>query len=410
MSDREARPRRLASVDAVRAHQRQWLEDTRARVAAGDHFAICNADDFEEIFTAFDIPALVINYWNSVVTFSAKKGDHFAAVLDAHGYEPSNFGLGFATTLAPEEAPWGGLPKPTLIVGTTRDEAQLRVTELWAEAFGCECYPLDFSWTSQFSRMLPPEWWTLHRDRSEEMVDPRRLDLRLAQMKGLIAWLERKLDRRFDWVRFADIMRRLNQQMDIWREAMDLIAAARPLPVSLREQMAMYQVTWQRGTERNLALVEDFLAEVRETISAGVAAHPEERFRVYMATSGNDPQFHAYLRERWGGVIVSNRYSSIAPMYARSFSDDPLRALASRQLFLFDKEPRWEAHEARRWGADAVIALQPEDAVDTHYERVIEDAGFAFLALPRDADTADIRARIDAFVEQRLRRHCSSLN
>jgi hypothetical protein len=229
-------------------------------------------------------------------------------------------------------------------------------------------------------------------------------------MKGLIAWLERKLDRRFDWVRFADIMRRLNQQMDIWREAMDLIAAARPLPVSLREQMAMYQVTWQRGTERNLALVEDFLAEVRETISAGVAAHPEERFRVYMATSGNDPQFHAYLRERWGGVIVSNRYSSIAPMYARSFSDDPLRALASRQLFLFDKEPRWEAHEARRWGADAVIALQPEDAVDTHYERVIEDAGFAFLALPRDADTADIRARIDAFVEQRLRRHCSSLN
>jgi len=402
MSD-TPRPRRLASVDAVRGHQRQWLDDTRTRVAAGEHFAICNADDFEEIFTTFDIPALVINYWNSIVTFSARKGEHFAAVLDAHGYEPSNFGLGLATTLDPAEAPWGGLPKPTLIVGTTRDEAQMRVTELWAEAFGCACCPIDFSWTSQFSRMLPPEWWTLHRKRSEEMIDPRRLDLRLAQIKTLIAWLEQTLGRAFDHARFAEIMTRLNRQMDVWEEAMNLIATARPLPVSLRDQMAMYQVMWQRGTERNLALVEDFLAEVREIVASGTGAHPQERFRIYMATSGNDPQFHAYVRERWGGAIVSNRYSAIAPMYARDFAEgEALRALATRQLFLFDKEPLWEAYEARRWGADAVIALQPDGAASTRYERVMEGAGFAFLPLPRDADTPDIRERIDTFVTARL--------
>ena len=59
---------RLASVDAVRAHQRRWLEETRTAVAEGGReFAICNADDFEEIFTAFDIPVLVVNYWNSIV-------------------------------------------------------------------------------------------------------------------------------------------------------------------------------------------------------------------------------------------------------------------------------------------------------------------------------------------------------
>lgn len=391
-----AKPHRLASVDAVRAHQRAWLAETREKVAAGGAFAICNADDFEEIFTAFDVPALVINYWNSVVTFSERKGPHFSAVLDAHGYEPTNFGLGFATTLAPKEAPWGGLPKPAIIVGTTRDEAQLRVTELWARAFGCECYPLDFSWVSQFSHALPPDWWTYHRSRSAEMVDGKRVALRVAQLRALIARLEVTLDRRFDPARFREVMTLLNAQMDRWREAMAIIAAQRPLPVSLRDQMAMYQTMWQRGTPGNLALVENFLAEVKSLVAAGHAAHPEERARIYMATSGNDPQFHGYVRERWGAAIVSNRYSSIAPMYARDLGDDPLEALARRQLFLFDKEPHWEAHEARHWGASLVIGIEPEGRTDSRYRRVIEGQGMAYCAIPRDADTPDIRATLDA--------------
>lgn len=389
------KPRRLASVDAIRTHQRNWLEETRARVAAGEPFAICNADDFEEIFTTFDIPALVINYWNSVITFSERKGSHFSKVLDDAGYEPTNFAMGLAATLEPGEAPWGGLPKPAIIIGTTRDEAQLRVTELWARAFGCECLPLDFSWVSQFSHPLPEDWWAWHRSRSGEMVDPARVELRLTQLKVLIAHLENSLGRPFDPARFATIMERLNSQMDRWEEAMDLIAAARPLPVSLREQMAAYQTVWQRGTTENLALVEDFLAEVRQLVANGGAAHPAERVRVYMATSGNDPQYHAYLRERWDAVIVSNRYGSIAPMYARDLAADPLRALARRQLFLFDKEPHWEVFQARRWGAEVVIGIEPEGIAESRYRRVVESAGLTYLPVPRDADTPEVRAIID---------------
>lgn len=396
------KPRRLASVDAIRTHQRDWLEQTRQRVAAGEPFAICNADDFEEIFTAFDIPVLVINYWNSVITFSERKGPHFTRVLDEAGYEPSNFGMGLAATLEPAEAPWGGLPKPAVIIGTTRDEAQLRVTELWARAFGCECLPLDFSWVSQFSHPLPHDWWNWHRSRSADMVDPARVALRLAQLREAIEHLERVLGRTFDMERFTAIMTLLNAQTDRWQEAMDLIAAARPLPVALREQMAAYQTMWQRGTPGNLALVEDFLAEVRELVAAGVAAHPEERLRIYMATSGNDPAYHDYLRERWGAVIVSNRYSSIAPMYARDLDDDPLLALARRQLFLFDKEPVWEVHEAQRWGARVVIGLEPRSDRRTRYRETIEAAGLTYIGLPKDADTPEIRDLLDAGIMRHL--------
>lgn len=395
---------RLASVDAVRAHQRRWLEETRLSVAEHDaDFAICNADDFEEIFTAFDIPVLVVNYWNSIITFSERKGPHFSAVLRERGYVPNMFAMGLAGTLEPAEAPWGGLPRPTMIVGTTRDEAQLRVTELWARAFDCDCYPLDFSWTSQYRQLPPPGWWDLHYDRSDEMIDPARHAERVAQMRKLIAYLEGRLGRSFDADRFRSIMEGVNEQMALWREAFDIIAAARPLPVSLRDQTAIYQLNWQRGTARNIELMRNFLAEVRELVAAGTACYPEEKFRLYLATSGNDPLFHRYLRERWGGAVVSSRYSSIAPMYARDLShQEPLEALAARQLFLFDKEPHWEVHEAKRWGAHGVIGMERDPARPSRYRRVVEDAGLAYLALPRDADDEEIRGMIDQFVQSRM--------
>lgn len=395
---------RLASVDAVRGHQRRWLEETRVAVAEHDaDFAICNADDFEEIFTAFDIPVLVVNYWNSIITFSERKGPHFSGVLRDRGYVPNMFAMGLAGTLEPAEAPWGGLPKPTMIVGTTRDEAQMRVTELWARAFGCDCYPLDFSWTSQYRQLPPPGWWDLHYDRSDEMIDPARHAERVAQMRKLIAYLEARLGRSFDADRFRAIMEGVNEQMALWREAFDIIAAARPLPVSLRDQTAIYQLNWQRGTVTNIELMRNFLAEVRELAAAGTPCYPEEKFRLYLATSGNDPLFHRYLRERWGGAVVSSRYSAIAPMYARDLSrQEPLEALAARQLFLFDKEPHWEVHEARRWGAQGVIGMERDPERPSRYRRVVEEAGLAYLALPRDADDEEIRGMIDQFVQSRM--------
>jgi hypothetical protein len=395
--------RRLPSVDAIRTHQREWLEATRQSVQAGEPFAICNADDFEEVFTAFEIPCLVINYWNSIVTFSERKGPHYDAVLEAHGFLPHRFAHGFATTLDPSQAPWGGLPKPTIIVGSTRDEAQLRVTELWAEAFGCECYPLDFSWVSQFSRELPERWWERLYDDGESLLDMKRVELRLEQIKGLIAHLEAVTGRPFSLARFREVMERLNEQMAWWARARDAMAAARPLPVSLRDQIAAYQITWQRGAQKNLELAKAFCEEVEELAAAGVGAYPEERFRLYLATSGNDPLFHAYLRETHGGAVVSNRYAAVAPLYARRIeNDDPLRALASRQLFLFDKEPLWEIHEAKRWGCHGLISLEADPDAPCYYRSACEAAGLAHLALPADTDNEDIRRRIDRFVADRM--------
>jgi hypothetical protein len=168
--------------------------------------------------------------------------------------------------------------------------------------------------------------------------------------------------------------------------------------------MAAYQIVWQRGTETNLALTRAYREEVEALAADGVGAYPEEKFRLYLATSGNDPLFHAYLREKHGGAIVSNRYSCIAPMYARTIvNDDPLRALATRQLFLFDKEPLWEINEAKRWGCVGVISMEHDRARPSYYKQACEAAGLAHLGLPADVDNEDTRRRIDAFVKDRMR-------
>jgi hypothetical protein len=403
VTSESARPGRLRSVDAIRAHQRAWLAESRERALRGEPFAICNSDELEEIFTAFDIPIVVINYWSAVIAREGK-ARHFYDVLRQHGYAPAPaHALGFGTTLDPDNAPWGGLPKPAIIIGSTRDEAYLRVAELWARQVGCPVYPLDFNFVGQFSITLPPDWWTLMRDEWEQVVDPHRLALRVEQIKSLVAYLEALFDRPLSLARLREIMEQRNRQMDLWIEARDLLAAARPCPVSLRDQMALYQVTWRRGTETSYTLLQEYVEEVRALVQEAATSGPPERYRILLATTGGDPAFHGYLREQHGAVVVTNNYMAIAELYATTvYDDDPLRALAARQLFLFEKEPHWYVMQARQWGVDAVIGMESPGGYPSAYQRVIEAAGFPYLALPRDADDPEVRALLDAFVATRL--------
>jgi benzoyl-CoA reductase/2-hydroxyglutaryl-CoA dehydratase subunit BcrC/BadD/HgdB len=227
----------------------------------------------------------------------------------------------------------------------------------------------------------------------------------LEQVKGLIAYLELLFDRPFSLAQLREVLEQRNRQMDLWSEARDLIAQVRPCPVSLRDQLALYQVTWRRGTATSYALLREYVDEVHDLVraGAGTGTGQPERYRILLATTGGDPAFHAYLRERHGAVIVTNNYMAIAELYATTVrDDDPMRALAARHLFLFEKEPHWYVMQARQWGVDGVIGLESPSGYPSEYRRVIEAAGFPYLALPRDVDDPEIRALLDAFVAERL--------
>ncbi|MHA6623533.1 2-hydroxyacyl-CoA dehydratase [Pseudonocardia sp. DLS-67] len=394
--------RRLRTVEAVRRIQREWVARTREEVAAGGPFGICNGDEFEEIFTAMGIPALAVNYWNYLVL--AKGGrDALGAVLHRAGYPGTHFfGLALASAMEPELAPWGGLPQPSIVCGSTRNEMELRVCELWAEAMGCPCVAMDFSFPSSPFRPLPREWWRSTAHDWESLVDPDRLDYRVQLERDVIAQLEAITGRTFSTDALVTVLNRINEQMALWVEAQAAIGAAARCPVHIRDQMSMYQAMWHRGTERGIELIRAYRDEILERVESGVAAYPLERHRLYY--SGQVPPWHAAIEQEHGAVTVACSYSCIPELYERRFDRaDPLRALAARHMFLFDWGPYRILDVARRQRCDAVVVVEQAGGTrPSEQARIVEDAGMPYLAVPRDADDSEVRGLISRFITDRL--------
>lgn len=396
---RDSRPASPASVDAIRAYQRQWLEDARTSAQAGDPFAICHGDEYEEVFSALGIPVLVANYWNFLI-IAKKQAGHYSEVLEEHGYPGPHFlGLGLAASLEPENAPWGGLPQPLVVLGSTRDEEYLRTTELWARELGCPCYPLDFGFGSKYVQPLPKDWWLNIRDDWEAMVDSVRLDLRVEQNWALLKYLEERTGRRAPPEALTATLERVNRQMDTWQEANELIASSRPCPVSLRDQLAAYQAMWHRGTEDGIELIRAFRDEVHSLVEQGHAAYDRENIRLFYWSTRELPPFHRFLETEYGAVFVGSTYNSIVPLYARNgHEQDPMRTLAARQLLLFAMTTDWMLYEARRHQCDAIVLIEPEGDYPSVSRQAAEAAGIPCIALPDTADSEANRARLADFM------------
>jgi benzoyl-CoA reductase subunit B len=392
---------RLASVDAVRRYQRDWLQRTRERVEGGAPFVICNGDEAEELCQHLDIPVLVINYWNSLIAVQQKTA-HFRDLLQQRGY-PGNhfFALGYASTLDPSMAPWGGLPKPSLIVGSGRWESEMRITELWAQEYGCEFYPLDFNMSAALVD-IPARWWERTRDHWRELVEQRRLAERAAQERGLLQRLEQISGRKFDVDAFNRSMNLLNAQMDEWQAAQAIIAATRPCPVSLRDQMSIYQAMWHRGSQDGLDLIRAYRKEVEQRARAGVSAAPVERLRLFY--NAQSAPWAEAIESRYGAVIVACSYTGIPALYARTVHDaDALTALAARHLFLFNLNPEWMLHNVRWHQCDAAIVHEAHPTACASAEAALfESAGVPYLAVTGGISEADELQQVSRFLEEKL--------
>jgi hypothetical protein len=390
---------RLESVNAIRAHQRTWLAGARERAEAGEPFVICTSDEVEEILAAFGIPVLVINYWNFLITAQRKAG-HFSQVLESRGYVgPHFFALGLASTLEPQEAPWGGLPKPALIIGATRHETELKITELWARELGCPCFPLDFNFASPYRRLPVDDWWATIRENWADLVDPARLELRVDQNKALISYLEQLVGKTFSWQALRQVMERVNAQMDVMSEARDVIASARPCPVTLRDQMSAYQTNWHRGTLAGLELAQAYRDELQQRVLGHVSGYTNEKIRLLYWSMQPEPDFHSYLEDTYGAVFVGAPYGAMPQTYARTvYDDDPLRALSARQIFLFDmSSTSWMLSEARRYAVDAIVGVEDPSPYPSRFRLACDAAGVQYLAVPRVADDSEVRSILDGF-------------
>ena len=414
---RAARSRKsLASVSTFGTYQREWFAEVRRRVAAGERFAMVNANAPQEILRALDIPFVVNQWWASIVA-AKQQSRRYADLLKEHGF-PTNIeaysAQGLAATFDTEDdnAPWGGLPTPDFVHAVISSDPTPAIFTQWAEAAGADCY--------LYERTLDPrpaigtEWWADLPDRWDEALEPARIDLLVAELRDVIGRLERATGRVFSDDRFEAVMALVNEQEDYYRRTRDMIAQARPAPIGIVDSMPATMVPqWHRGTEWARDAARAFHDEVAARIAAGEAAVPNERVRLMFVGRGlwSDMGFYQRWEESHGAVFVWSMYLALAADgYIRSTDGgrDPLRALAARFLTMGDElrmpgwAGPWHVHEARTHGVHGAVALA--DA-DPFVIRALRQAGVPVLELGIDNFSAspdaeaEVHRRVTVFIE-----------
>ena len=181
------RARHLSFARENSAYNREWFQKVRARAAAGESLAYINADVVPtEIFKAMDIPVVVNQWWGAVVAAKQKSADYLGR-LNAAGYRRGlcNYcSLGYAANLEtdPAQAPWGGLPAPTVVVTGDICNSGLKIFELWAQRFGIPLFKLE---SAVVDRPDVRDWQRRHRHEWNDILGARTLDLLTAQYRDL---------------------------------------------------------------------------------------------------------------------------------------------------------------------------------------------------------------------------------
>src|SRR5690606_23922533 len=302
----------LACTARATAFQKAFGAELRERVVErGEPFAIAQADTPHEIFHAMDIPVVSNQWWSAYI--SAKRlGGRYFEVLDNLGF-PSNrcsyCSLGLACTLAndPATAPWGGMPRPTVLVARLTCDCIQQVFTQWAAALDSEFFPMEApAWEQSL-----PGWYRHSRDRWTEVYGAGRIALMAAEMQALIALLERRTGRQFEMARLEALMERINEQERYLAEAAELVGSARPCPVSIVDQMPNTMIPqWHRGADWAVEHARQFRDEVRERVRAGQGVAQHERLRLMWIGAGlwHDTSFYQALESRLGAVFVWSMY------------------------------------------------------------------------------------------------------
>ena len=405
----------LASLADFGRYQRDWFAGIRARVEAGEPFAVVNANAPQEILRALDIPFVVNQWWASIVA-AKQQSKRYLGLLRANDYptraEPySAQGLAALFDEDRENAPWGGLPRPAHLHAVASSDATGALFAEWGRTAGVE--PFLYARTVDPRWQLPLHWWDDLPDRWNEVLEPARLDLLEAELADVIATLETATGRRFDSVRFAEVMDLVNEQEDYYRRTRDLIARTVPAPIGIVDSMPATMVPqWHRGTVWARDAAKAFYDEVAARVAAGEAAVPNERIRLMFVGRGmwSDMAWYQRWEESHGAVFVWSMYLALAADgYIRNTDGgrDPMRALAARFVTMGDElrlpgwAGPWHVHEAETHGVDAAVALS--DA-DPFVLRALEAAGVPVLDLgidnysPGAADDA-LDAAMQAFLE-----------
>jgi benzoyl-CoA reductase/2-hydroxyglutaryl-CoA dehydratase subunit BcrC/BadD/HgdB len=413
----------LRSAQEAVAYQKEWFKSTRERLSQGEPFVLANADTPHEIFLTMDIPVVMTQWWSAII--SAKRlSPHYFDLMNERGYQRNlcrycSLPLASAMDHNPDQAPWGGLPKPTLVLARLTCDALTKIFERLAREYQAIFFPLEHSApTSSY-----PLWWERIKDHWNEVIEPHRLDLMVEELKALIRFLEVTTGKTFSHAKFVKVMELINRQEAYYKKTRDLIAETVPCPVGLPDQIASTMNSqWHRGTPWGLDHARRFYEEVKERVKKGEAACQNEKARLMWIGPGlwHNVPFYQYFEERYGAVFVCSIYLSLAADgYARECLNDPLRALASRHVSITELmyHRDWLVKEARMHSVSGAVIIVSKSCIRPvggsvgwkFTQMAFEAAGIPVLPIYADVVDArewndeEIKGQVSRFIEEKVR-------
>jgi hypothetical protein len=404
---------RLRSAEAALAYQKRWFQETRAEVEAGSPFALVNADAPQEILRAMGIPYVVNQWWASIVGAKQQAAASLAAIRE-RGYPDYSrqydvLALG-SLALHGDSAPWGGLPKPDIVIAELSGDCTGKVFELWTDEPDVAFFPFERT----AAVPAPSAWWDLVPHRWEEVFGSDRLDLMADENEQLIAFLEARTGRTFSMDRLIEVMNLINAQEELNRRTRDLLARTRPMPVRVNDTIPAVMIPqWHRGTTWARDAAASLLDEVTALADGGSSLGVVEKRRLMWIGRGlwNDLGLYERFEQEHGAVFVWSMYLALAADGYVRYGEDPIRALAARFVGITDLlyappfGPEWYVKEARLHGVTGVVHLVADDVPGSAFTtRALEDAGIPVLEIhannvdPRTTARESIEGRIDRFV------------
>ncbi|MBI4285649.1 MAG: 2-hydroxyacyl-CoA dehydratase [Chloroflexi bacterium] len=272
----------IRHTDAAKSVNRvlkDWYARSQEARAKGAPSAWVMASTPPEILEAFDIQAVFPENYGAV---SASRGQavHYINIAESEGYSPSICSycrntLGYIQErqqlkAEPPDAPLGGMGDPSMLLSVSLC-CDIRIK--WFQTLATRYLKVPI----HIMESLNPPYGL---DMTDERIKKHYIDVALAELRSLVAFLEEQTGRKLDERRLKQVIanslvaRRLLYQTYQLRKAV-------PSPMPSEDAFAcVVPYLYMRGTSFAVDFYQKLHEEVKERVEKRIAVIPEERYRI----------------------------------------------------------------------------------------------------------------------------------
>jgi len=348
----------------VRPMIKDWASKSHEAYANGEPTAYYFTLSFyEDILRAMDI--ISVGTENYAALCAAKMdAERFLNKAGAEGYAPylcsyAQCWLGFDALRKelgemPPNAPDGGMPTPTVMLGTGMMICEPRYKGYQASQRYLDV-PLHI-----FNLYWPPA------DADIKEVQDYYVKYTTEELRGLVEFLEKYTSRKMDWDRLSEVTDLIERTLVMWNKAYELRRAI-PAPMPTEDAMSTMVPGWfYMGTQPAYDFYAELYNEIKQRVDSGIGVIPDEKYRLLWG-GGLPPWFAMKLFnyfESLGAVFpIEFTYHPPPPVEIPKGVTDPLERIAWRFFKQFTY--RHEKAQKRTGNPDAEFVLELIDGYKT---------------------------------------------